>query len=280
MVFLLRRTGVSAEQLAIALEDDPRQTARGVLRAADAGDLEAQALLGHLLLEGRGIARDASLAVRWFRIAAGRGHAMACNMLGRCLEHGWGCAADAGEAARYYRIAGDAGLDWGLYNLANLLATGRGAARDEPAAFGLYLRAARQGHAKSMNLVGRHYEEGRVVPRDLAAAHAWYRQSAEAGDFRGQFSHAAVQIERGDVAQALPWLRRALESGNLNFLRVSRHSLAQLDDPRLLGVAHLYFRRAAELGEASDQQALDAFEQRHRTACSRRPRRSETSAQA
>lgn len=258
MSFLLRRS----ERQDTALGDAPRQTARRALQAAAQGDLDAQALLGQLLLEGHGIARDHRLAVRWFRIAAARGHALACNMLGRCLEHGWGCTADAAEAARHYRAAAAAGLDWGLYNLANLLATGRGVARDEPAAFALYLQAARLGHAQSMNLVGRHYEQGRGVPRDLAAAHAWYRRSAEAGDFRGQFSHAAVQIERGEVAQALPWLQRAVEHGNLAFLRVSRHRLACSKEPRLLGMAHRYFRRAAELGEASDRQALHAFEQR------------------
>ena len=125
------------------------------------------------------------------------------NMLGRCLEHGWGCAKDEAGAARHYAIAAQQKLDWAMYNLANLLSTGRGVARDDARALALYQSAAALGHAKSMNLVGRFHEEGLVVPRDLAAAHQWYRRSAEAGDFRGQFSHATVLAEMYE--QMLRW---------------------------------------------------------------------------
>ncbi|WP_374439956.1 tetratricopeptide repeat protein [Pseudomonas panipatensis] len=259
MAFVLRRREeLSVEQLRARLNDDPRQAARLILEAARQGEVEAQALLGQILLDGQGISRDPALAQTWFRIAAARGHGMARNMLGRCLEHGWGSASDAAAAAMEYARAADAGLDWGMYNLANLLATGRGVPRDPARALALYRRAAELGHAKSMNLVGRHYEEGLVVPRDLAQAHAWYRRSAEAGDFRGQFSHAAVLAEQGRVEDARHWLQRALEGGNLNFLRVAREQLERSAHPPLRRLALDYYRRAAELGEDADRQQLSA----------------------
>lgn len=161
---LLRREAASAEQLPSSLDGEPREAARWILAAAEAGETQAQALLGQILLDGRGIARDAALARRWFAIAAARGHAMAANMLGRCLELGWGGPVDLAAAARSYRQAADAGLDWGLYNYANLLATGRGVAPDDAQALACYRRAAELGHAKSMNLVGRYCEEGRGEP--------------------------------------------------------------------------------------------------------------------
>jgi hypothetical protein len=43
-------------------------------RAADAGDLEAQAQVGSALVNGRGIAPDVEEGTRWLRLAAGRGH--------------------------------------------------------------------------------------------------------------------------------------------------------------------------------------------------------------
>ena len=143
-----------------------------------------------------------------------------------------------------------------MYNLANLLATGRGVPRDDARALALYQSAAALGHAKSMNLVGRFHEEGRAVPRDLALAHQWYRRSAEAGDFRGQFSHATVLAERGDLAGARIWLERALEGGNLNFLRVAREQLAASLPPSLNELTLAYFQRAAELGDESDLRHL------------------------
>ncbi|MCY1535050.1 hypothetical protein D9M68_704390 [compost metagenome] len=55
---------------------------------------------------------------------------------------------------------------------------------------------------------------------------------------------------------AIHWLQRALEGGNLNFLRVGRVSLAEAFEPRIRALALAYHQRAAELGDDSDQQAL------------------------
>ena len=117
-------------------------------------------------------------------------------------------------------------------------------------------KAAEQGHAKSMNLVGRYHEEGLVVARDLAQAAHWYRRSAEGGDFRGQFSHAAMLSASGRHAEAETWLRRALEGGNLNFLRSAR-GLEQSAHPPFRSLALAYYRRAAQLGDDTDREALE-----------------------
>lgn len=257
MSFVLRRTEeINVEDLTGQLANNPRQTARLIVTGARDGDLEAQALLGQILLDGHGIEQNVGLALTWFGIAAERGHAMARNMLGRCLEHGWGCAKDETAAAGHYAIAAQQKLDWAMYNLANLLSTGRGVQRDDARALALYQSAAALGHAKSMNLVGRFHEEGLVVARNLDAAHQWYRRSAEAGDFRGQFSHASVLAERGDLPAARIWLERALEGGNLNFLRVARQQLAASMPPSLRELTLAYFQRAAELGDESDLHQL------------------------
>jgi TPR repeat protein len=247
MSFQLRREEIlSGEQLSAMLEESPPRAAQAILLAAGEGEVEAQALLGQILLDGQGIAKDQALALRWFGIAAGRGHLMARNMLGRCHEHGWGVAADASVAAQHYRIAAEAGLDWAMYNLANLLATGRGVAVDHLQALALYRRAAEVGHAKSMNLLGRYLEEGQVCPADPSAARDWYRRSAEGGDFRGQFSFAAVLAAQGRIDEAVVWLEKALAGGNLNFLRVASQALASAADPRIQALAGRYALRCQE----------------------------------
>lgn len=248
MSFQLRREEVlDGEQLKAMLEESPGRAAQAILIAAGEGVVDAQALLGQILLDGRGIEQDLPLAVRWFDIAARRGHLMARNMLGRCLEHGWGCHADAASAARHYRSAADGGLDWAMYNYANLLATGRGVVEDQALALKLYQQAAGCNHAKSMNLLGRYLEEGRFCESDVAAAFDWYRRSAEAGDFRGQFSHAAVLADAGKTEEALAWLHLALAAGNLNFLRVSSAALLESSDPQMKVMGQRYQQRAAEL---------------------------------
>jgi TPR repeat protein len=133
-----------------------------------------------------------------------------------------------------------------MYNLANLLATGRGVAVDHQQALALYRRAAELGHAKSMNLLGRYLEEGQVCPADPVAARDWYRRSAEAGDFRGQFSFAAVLADEGRIDQAVDWLEKALVGGNLNFLRVASQTLSGATDPRIQALAERYAHRCQE----------------------------------
>jgi TPR repeat protein len=247
MSFLLRREEVlSGEQLSAMLTESPARAAQAILLAAGEGEVEAQALLGQILLDGQGIAQDQPLALRWFGIAAGRGHLMARNMLGRCHEHGWGCAADPAIAAQHYRIAANVGLDWAMYNLANLLATGRGVTVDHLQALALYRRAAELGHAKSMNLLGRYLEEGQVCPADPIAAREWYRRSAEGGDFRGQFSFAAVLADEERVDEAVLWLQKALAGGNLNFLRTSAKSLLKAQHPKVREMADAYHARLAQ----------------------------------
>lgn len=138
-------------------------------------------------------------------------------------------------------------MDWSQYNYANLLATGRGVAEDQPQALTFYRLAAEQGHAKSMNLVGRYLEDGRFCQRDLEAAVDWYRRSAEGGDFRGQFSYAAVLADRGQVDVSLEWLRKALVGGNLKFLRTAYKALAAANDPQVRAMADAYQQRAKSL---------------------------------
>lgn len=254
---LQRTQALNGDQLRAMLADNPAKAAQAIVAAAGQNLVDAQALLGQILLDGQGIKRDPALALRWFEIAARHGHVMARNMLGRCYEHGWGCPADAAIAAGHYRRAAASGLDWGLYNLGNLLATGRGVMENQQQALRCYAQAARMGHAKSMNLLGRYLEEGQYCVADPQSAFDWYRRSAEGGDFRGQFSHAAVLADHGHLDQALAWLKSALENGNLNFLRVARKTLAAAPIPAIRAMAGDYHRRAALLGDESDRAAYE-----------------------
>ena len=245
---LRHHEALSGVQLQAMLGGDPRARANAILAATRSGSLDAQLLLGQILLDGQGIQRDPALAMAWFRIAANRGHAMGHNMLGRCHEHGWGCVPDLPAAAAHYRQAAAQGLDWGLYNLANLLATGRGVQQDQAGAFDHYQRAATLGHAKSMNLLGRCYEEGLGIAVNPQQALNWYRRSAEGGDFRGQFSYAAVLISQGDWSSAQYWLLQALELGHLTFLRQARDQLAAAALSELADITQAFAQRCAELG--------------------------------
>ncbi|WDY57152.1 tetratricopeptide repeat protein [Pseudomonas sp. PSKL.D1] len=252
MSYQLRREEVvDVAGLKAMLEHSPGQAAQAILAAAGQGVVEAQSLLGQILLDGRGIEQDAIVARRWFGIAAQGGSAMAHNMLGRCLEHGWGGEVNLSQAAIQYACAADAGLDWGLYNLGNLMATGRGVPENQAQALMCYEKAAQMGHAKSMNIYGRYLEQGIATAPSPVRAVRWYRRSAEAGDFRGMFSLGLVLVERGEMAEAGRWLEQARVEGNLNFLRSALVTL-QGAGPVLMAFAQRY----AEQLEQVERSAL------------------------
>jgi len=211
------------EQLAEIMRGPPERFAPWIQAAAGYGLVEAQAILGQILLDGAGLPRDPEAGLQWFKRAAQAGHAMAMNMVGRCYENGWGTAPDMVVAAYWFRLAADRGLDWGMYNYAHLLNSGRGGVACDPAAaLALYQRAAGMGHAKSHGVVGRFYETGRVVEPDLARAFECYRRSAEGGDFRGMFHYARLLAERGEAGQALEWLRQVPRTATPAFMQTVR----------------------------------------------------------
>ena len=126
-------SATTPEQLA-ALRGPPEAYAAWIQAAADLGLLEAQAILGQMLLDGHGMARDPEAALGWFKRAAQADHLMSINMVGRCYENGWGVARDETVAAYWFRLAADRGLDWGMYNYAHMLRDGRGGVARDPAA--------------------------------------------------------------------------------------------------------------------------------------------------
>lgn len=204
--------------------------------AAACGMPEAQVRLGRLLLEGKGVPRDARAAFACFLCAAESGDAEARNMLGRCYENGWGTAPDMARAAEHYRIAADAGLAWAQYNLGHLLLDGSGVRRDRARAFAWYMRAAHQGHERAMNLVARCFEEGWGVERNPAAARNWYGKSAAGGYFRGAYNYATLLAAEGCVAGARLWFQRALAAAPEPTRSTMIGALSQRPEPLLRGL--------------------------------------------
>jgi hypothetical protein len=193
--------------------DDPVERAAFLRARAEAGDADAQALYGQLLLDGNGVTKDAAGGFDWFNRAAAQGHPMALNMVGRCYDLGWGVTVDKARAADCYRVAAERGLDWAMYNYATLLALGHGVPQDKKAALAWFERAAKLGPsliaAKAINFVGSFHEDGWVVARDLTKAARLYERAAEGGDFRGMFNHARMLGDKGRTEEALKWIERA-----------------------------------------------------------------------
>jgi TPR repeat protein len=75
------------------------------LKAAEAGDSEAQLSLGWCYSTGKGVPQDKSQAVRWYRRAAASGRLSAQLALGWLYYSGEAGGKDLGESASWYRKA-------------------------------------------------------------------------------------------------------------------------------------------------------------------------------
>lgn len=208
-----------------------------VRAAAERGVCEAQAMYGQMLLDGKLVPINETLALHYFERAAVGGHLMAVNMVGRCLDQGWGVAKSPHLAAPWFRKAAEQGLDWGMYNLAMLLSLGSGVPKDLHESYHWLQKAADLGHAKSINILGGFYEDGWVVQKDRKIAREHYHAAAVGGDFRGQFNFARLLAEEGEISQALSWLRKVPETATPAFLRKMKAFFAEWPVPELQAFA-------------------------------------------
>src|SRR6266542_4040823 len=85
------------------------QTLPLTMRAAEAGDLDAQYNLGDCYRLGTGTAVDPQKAVEWYTKAAEGGHLTAQYSLGVCYRLGTGTAVDPQKAVEWYTKAAEGG---------------------------------------------------------------------------------------------------------------------------------------------------------------------------
>lgn len=99
-------------------------------RRADAGDNQAQLLLGLMHDNGLGTQKDPARAYGWYRKAAEGGHPRAQFNVAEMLAAGQGVAPDRGEAMRWYARAADNGYPEAQYKYGLALAQGEDIAPD------------------------------------------------------------------------------------------------------------------------------------------------------
>ena len=96
---------------------------------------------------GDGPARDYNLALRWYRLAAERGHPGGQYNLARMYDQGLGVRRAADVAARWYQRAAVQGEVHSQHHLAEMYRDGRGVVRDDRESLRWLDAAARQGRS-------------------------------------------------------------------------------------------------------------------------------------
>ena len=149
-------------------------------------DAEKQNDLGYKYQYGKGVKKDLTKAIYWYRKAAEQGYAMAQYNMGVCYANGRGVTQDYAEAVKWYRKAAEQGYADAQNNLGVCYYGGKGTKKDYQLAVFWFKRAAENGDAYAQNNLGECYRDGEGVEKDLTQARFWFKKSAEQGNKKGQ----------------------------------------------------------------------------------------------
>lgn len=171
-----------------------------LLRAAEAGDAEAQFTLASTLYHGG----SAEQAVGWLRKATERRHPKAWRLLGDFHAKGLVAKgkADAREAAACYQKAAELGDAAAMGKLSECYFEGRGLGRSAFAGVKWLRSAAEAGDRGSARLLAMRLAEGDDVPRDPTEAYFWLIIGAEG------FGQGLWQVKLADYRAKVPASRR------------------------------------------------------------------------
>jgi TPR repeat protein len=225
---------------------------------AERGEALAQAFLGALYLEGRGVKKNEAEGLRWIRKAADQGSALAQGVLGKAYINGIGVDPDEVTGKFWLHKAAEQGDALAQAELGEMYAEGRGVKRDETQAIEWFQKSAGQGDAQAQAHLSLMYRQGRGVPKDEAKGIDLLHQAADQG-------YASAQAELGwmylvgrgvaqDDAVAMEWFRKAAEQGHAAAQAELGWLYAYGDGvPRDDAAAVEWFRKAAKQGNSNGQ---------------------------
>ena len=187
-------------------------------KAAEQDDMFAQYHLALIYDKGLGMPQDKAEAFKWYKKSSEKGFAMAQNNLGVLYDKGEGVAQNKAEAFKWYKKAADYGIGDAQYNLAVLYDKGEGIPQNKAEALNWYKKAAEKSSIPASFNLGLMYYNGEGVNKDYAEAAKWYQRAANVGLTKAQYNLGAMYYKgegvKQDKAQALRLWRSAEKNGS------------------------------------------------------------------
>jgi TPR repeat protein len=224
-----RAMGISLFLAAFAIHTANAEDYESIVHKADATEQKiyeaatngrspaAMYAIGVMFDEGLGQPIDESQAFRWYKLAAGYGHAEAMNRIGNMYAQARGVPHDYVAALEWYRRAVAHGSLSAVTNLATLYFYGLAIPQNYMKAANLLRSAVRRGDPAAANKLGGMYESGFGVARNVSRARSLYLQAAAqrytpAMVNLGLLYIEAVSVRRDDV-QGYALVAAAVEIG-------------------------------------------------------------------
>lgn len=200
------------------LPSDIEKSHAWLLKAAEAGDVNAMQAVGADYFLNEGIPVDANEGLRWSLKAAEKGNATAMENLGVIYNGSYpGIKADRGKAEGFYRRAIAAGSATAADKLARLFEGTDGAPPDYKRGFETRKPLAEKGNADSEMHLGVYYDQGLGIEQDTAKAIEWFTKAAQQGSPRAIHELAVHTLDgtglKEDAPKAIQLYRQAATLG-------------------------------------------------------------------
>ncbi|TCP40594.1 tetratricopeptide repeat protein [Rhodovulum marinum] len=224
-----------------------------LIAAAQAGDPEAQRMVGEARVYGLGGAQDVPAGIALLEQAAQAGDLRAKASLGKILLDGFYLPAEPDRALPLLDEAAQAGDTRARTALGAALLWGDVTAPDPDRARALLQQAAQAGDVEALRILGEQLVQGWVMAPDTRTGLAMLEQAAATGDTGAQVALGAVLLDGPGVDHNIPRAVELFESaaraGDGAGLETYGAWLmwGQRDPAR----AETLLRRAGEMGRAS-----------------------------
>lgn len=163
------------------------------LKAAEEGDLTAQALLAIMYYDGSEIPKNYAEAFRWAQNPAKHGNIAAQYLIGSMYYYGLGVEKNYFFALNWLENPATKGLHSAELLVGSIYYNGLGVSKDSYKAFNFLINSAEKGNNLAQSLVGIMYMSGDGVLKDFIQAYKWFNICAsqtmpQAGEWRDELA--------------------------------------------------------------------------------------------
>lgn len=210
----------------VTVKPDAKKGASWYLRAAYNGDGPSQAVMGTLYMTGKGIEKDSTQAIKWNRLAAGKGLAGAQTRLASLYAE-QKRRSNYEQAIVLFREDFAKGDAHAGYNLGRLYYYAPPPYTNVRQAVKLF-QATAEAVGSSALMMGVAYEEGKGVPQNFTEAADWYKKAVELGQNEAHAYLGAAYLDGRGVPADEAEAARLFQAGAYRGDARSQRNLAVL----------------------------------------------------
>jgi len=199
---------------------DEKKAFEFMLKAAQAGNLEAMGFVGEFYCDGKGVEKSEKDSFQWIEKGANAGNAFCEDFMSYFYFNGVVVEHDEVKAYEWAKKSAEKNFPKAMLDMVYYCLEGESCLKDPAKALEWTNKALAQGEPAAMELMGVMCFNGLCgLNRDVEKAFAWHQQAAELNDYGGMCDLGWMYLHgigvNKDPKTGVQWLRKSAEN-NVN----------------------------------------------------------------